>query len=79
MVQLVSVEPTDDGWAVRSAVLDQELRFSSGARAEAAARGLGESLAMTGEAAEIQIHLRGGALAGRFLIPCCDSPFAPAG
>jgi hypothetical protein len=43
--------------------------FVSGAKAEDAALRLGTSLANAGEPAEIQVYLRGGALAGRFICP----------
>jgi hypothetical protein len=64
---MISVEPLGKGWMVRSDQIDNALVFESGRRAETAARNLGERIAEAGEPAEIRIHQRGGALAGRFL------------
>jgi hypothetical protein len=63
----VSVTPAGAGWAVRSAAFDNDMVFRSGARAEAAAKRLGEALAAAGQPVEIEVLLRGGARAGRFL------------
>ena len=59
--------PAGDGWAVRSEAFDNELIFEAGGRAEAAARALADRYARSGSAAEVQIFLRNGDLAGRFL------------
>ncbi|CAN5268628.1 hypothetical protein BH11PSE2_BH11PSE2_05730 [soil metagenome] len=67
MVHIVSVTAAAGGWSVRASSADNEMLFLSGAKAEGAARRLGEKLAAGGEAAEIQIYLRDGALAGRFV------------
>lgn len=67
MALVISVAPLDDGWTVRSEAFDTELKFERGARAEAAARALAETYADAGRRAEVEIYLRDGALAGRFV------------
>ena len=69
MVQVIVVEPFAQGWAVRQPSVDNSQIFNSGAKAEDAARMLGTRLAESGTPAEIQVYLRNGALAGRFLMP----------
>ena len=69
MLQVISVEPLANGWAVRQASVDNPQVFSSGAKAEDAALRLGARLADAGDPAEIRIYLRDGALGGRFLYP----------
>jgi hypothetical protein len=69
MNRIISVQPFGDGWSVRSDVFDSEMMFLSGAKAEAAARRLADTLARGGETAEICIFLRDGQLAGRFVRP----------
>ena len=66
---VIVVEPWDDGWTVRSDRLRHDMLFSSGRLAEIAAKRLGERLAESGEAVEIRVLVRGGALAGRFVRP----------
>jgi len=72
MALLISVAPTLEGWAVRSEALDSDLTFHGGARAEAAARALAEQYADAGRQAEVEIYLRDGALAGRYVHPARD-------
>lgn len=67
MVHVVSVIPVSGGWAVSARALAAPTVFFSGAKAEAAARRLGETIARRGETAEIRIYLRDGSLAGRFV------------
>jgi hypothetical protein len=67
MALLISVAPAGEGWAVSSEALENDLTFDGGARAEAAARALADRYAEDGLLAEVQIYLRGGALAGRFV------------
>ncbi|MGI8841182.1 MAG: hypothetical protein ACR2F8_10465 [Caulobacteraceae bacterium] len=69
MVKVISVEPLAHGWALRQPAVDNPQVFVSGAKAEDAALRLGARLAAAGDAAEIRIYLRGGALGGRFLCP----------
>jgi len=65
----IFVEPSDDGWIVRGDVRDGPLKFPTGARAEQAARELAHRLADAGEPVVLDIRLRNGARAGRFLFP----------
>jgi len=67
MVSVIVVEPFAHGWAVKQPSVDNSQVFASGAKAEAAARNLGARLANAGVPAEIQVYLRDGALAGRFV------------
>ena len=69
MALVISVAPAGDGWAVSSEALENDLTFDRGARAEAAARALAERYANAGRPAEVEIFLRDGALAGRFMHP----------
>jgi hypothetical protein len=67
MALQILVSPIGDGWSVRSEAFDNPLIFEAGGRAEAAARSLAARFAESGRATEVQIFLRDGALAGRFL------------
>lgn len=55
----------DCGWALEVSGVANPLFFRSGAQAEAAARRLGARLAKAGEAASVEVYLRGGAFGGR--------------
>ncbi|HET9161744.1 MAG TPA: hypothetical protein VFN88_14125 [Caulobacteraceae bacterium] len=72
MVHIISVQAAEGGWSVTSSGADNEMMFLSGAKAEFAARRLGENLAADGQTAEIRIFLRDGAQAGRFI--CAPRP-----
>lgn len=63
----IEVAPCGDGWAVRCAGILNEQLFRSGRAAEHAARRLGGRIADAGKWAEIHLHLRNGAVAGRFV------------
>jgi hypothetical protein len=77
MVHIVSVIPVSGGWAVTTRSLAGPMVFFSGAKAEAAARRLAETIARRGETVEIRIYLRDGSLAGRFVCaPMVDLPMA---
>ena len=67
MVHVISVQAALGGWAVTSDATDNEMMFLSGAKAELAARRLGEKLAADGRTAEIRIFLRDGSQAARFI------------
>jgi hypothetical protein len=69
MALKISVVPLAGGWAVRSPSFENEMLFTAGAKAEAAARDLARRYADRGQSAEVSIFLRDGALAGRFLHP----------
>ncbi|WP_343699659.1 hypothetical protein [Caulobacter sp.] len=75
MTVRVFVEPIDQGWAVRACQVENGMFYRTGAEAEAAARDLCQRLADAGEPAVLEIKLRGGARAGRFLFP--PDPAAP--
>lgn len=69
MTRYVFVEPSQDGWIVRGDFAESPLQFPTGARAEPVARELSHRLADAGEAVVLEIGLRNGARAGRFLFP----------
>ena len=79
MVHVISVHAADGGWSVRSSEIDNEMMFLSGAKAEKAARRLGETLAAEGRAAEIHIFLRDGTQAARFVCAPTEAGLALAG
>ncbi len=58
-----------DGWIIRGDFRGGPLTFPTGARAEQAARDIAHRLAETGEPVVLEIRLRDGARAGRFLFP----------
>jgi hypothetical protein len=64
MSRIISVLPLGDGWSLQSDAFDSEMMFLSGAKAEAAARRLADTLAKNGEGSEIRIFSRDGRLAG---------------
>ena len=72
----ITVTPADSGWAVRSDAIDNHLVFRSGAKAEEAAKRLGQALADSGELVQIDVHLRDGERAGRFV--CVPQPLTAA-
>ena len=65
----IRIEPVGEGWAVKQDFADNLLVFSSGARAEDAAIALAQRLASAGQASEVSVFLRDGALAGRYACP----------
>ena len=70
MPTVISVTPQGAGWAVSCADLfDNLILFQSGAQAETAARRLAERLSAVGVDCLLELRLRGGALAGRFVCP----------
>ena len=79
MALIISVAPAGEGWAVRSDLLDTDLTFEQGGRAEAAARALADRYAQSGRSAEVRIFLRDRTLAGRFAHPAAEAPVAMAG
>jgi hypothetical protein len=74
MALLISVTPAGEGWSVHSDVLDGPLAFARGGRAEQAARALATRYAQAGQSAEVQVFLKDGVLAGRFLHPARGEP-----
>ncbi|WP_454719135.1 hypothetical protein [Caulobacter segnis] len=65
----IFVEPSDAEWIVRGDFEGGPLNFATGARSEQAARDLAHRLADAGEPVVLEIRLRDGARAGRFLFP----------
>ena len=63
---VISVDPVAGGWCV-SGPIEEDLLFQSGGRAEHQARSLGQRLAASGFTAIVEIHDRGGAIAGSVL------------
>jgi len=70
MPTVISVTPQGAGWAVSCADLfDNLILFQSGAQAETTARKLAERLSTAGLDCLLELRLRDGALAGRFICP----------
>ena len=69
MIQVIHVEPLGQNWAVRRVPAGRPQLCASGAKAEDAALSIGARLAESGQASEIRIFLRGGALGGRYVYP----------
>lgn len=78
MALSIIVAPAGRGWVLRSSALGSEQFFSSGGRAEDAARNLAGRLAEAGRDAELEIVLRDGAVAGRLTFPARSPPPAAA-
>ena len=74
MALSITVAPVGRGWVLRSSALGSEQFFSSGGRAEAAARSLADRVAGAGRDAELEIVLRDGAVAGRLSFPARIAP-----
>lgn len=69
MDQAIIVAPSGIGWTVKSTPFDNEMFFSSGGTAEAAARSLGARIARKNSIVVIEVFLRDGSLAGRYVSP----------
>jgi len=67
MNQAITVEPRVHGWVVKSTPFDNEMFFRSGESAEFAARDLGTRMARAGDSVTVEIFLRDGSLAGRYV------------
>jgi len=67
MVRKIFVAPALMGWSVRSDVFANDMLFLSGAKAESTARSLAEKIADGGEPAQVEVRLRDGSVAGRFV------------
>lgn len=66
MLQNIVVEPSGTGWTVNVRGLVNQMFFASGQSAETVARHLATRLADVGEGVEVEIRIRGGAVAGRY-------------
>jgi hypothetical protein len=67
MIRKICVAPASTGWSVSSDGFENDMLFLSGAKAESTARHLAAKIADSGEHAEVQVRLRDGTLAGRFV------------
>jgi len=67
MNQAITVEPDVYGWVVKSTPFVNEMFFRSGENAEVAARALGTKMARGGDTVTVEIFLRDGSLAGRYV------------
>ena len=63
MTYAITVSPAQPGWVVSGGVLEADLTFLSGAKAETAARDLAERMAQEGQTTEVRFFLRDGSLA----------------
>jgi hypothetical protein len=64
----VIVEPVDAGWSVNVDGVDNPMMFSSGRAAERAGRDLALKLARQDQSVHLELRLRGGAVAARFIV-----------
>lgn len=67
-MQKVIVEPVDGGWTVNVESIENPMIFVSGRAAEDAARDLAMKLAASGADVELELRLRGGKRAARFVV-----------
>ena len=67
MDQAITVKPRGYGWVVTSTPFANEMFFRSGETAEFAARDLGTKMARVSDTVTVEIFLRDGSLAGRYL------------
>jgi hypothetical protein len=67
MDQAITVAPSGAGWTVKSTPFDNEMFFSSGRTAEAAAHDLAARIAGANSVVVIEVFLRDGSLAGRYV------------
>jgi len=74
----ISVVPAGEGWAVRSPAFENDMFFQGGAKAETTARRLADQYARAGIAAEVNVFLRDGALAGSFRHPAMEMELSAA-
>ncbi len=63
----ISIRAAEDGWCVQGDTVENGMMFLSGAEAEIAARSLAQRYSSVGQAMEIEVFLRDGNLAGRFV------------
>lgn len=80
MSLMIRITAAQDGWRVEGDTLENGMMFLSGAEAEHAARALAQRYSDAGRPTEIEVFLRDGALAGRYVsVPDLDgiSPLPP--
>jgi hypothetical protein len=69
----ISIRAAQDGWSVQGDTLENGMMFLSGAEAEIAARSLAQRYSDVGQPTEIEVFLRDGSLAGRYVsVPDLD-------
>jgi hypothetical protein len=68
----ITIVATDQAWMLRSDAIDNVQVFRHGGSAEAAAVRLARGLADAGEDAQVEIYIRDGSLARRFVVPALD-------
>jgi|SRR6478672_1080245 len=66
-MEKILVKPLGDGWAVETPSTDNPMVFRSGRAAEDAGKRLARRLAKAGATSELELRLRSGVCAGRFL------------
>ncbi|GAA0869745.1 hypothetical protein GCM10009116_15810 [Brevundimonas basaltis] len=72
-MEKIRVKPLGDGWAVETPSTDNPMVFRSGRAAEDAGKRLARRLARAGSTTELELRLRSGVCAGRFLcVPPVD-------
>ncbi len=70
---VISITAAQAGWRVQGDTLENGMMFLGGAEAEAAARSLAQRYADAGQTTEIEVFLRDGTLAGRYVsVPDLD-------
>jgi len=67
MMERVVVEPFGEGWAVRSLAADNPMILKRGADAERVGRDLARRLAAAGTPVQLNLRLRDGATAAKFV------------
>jgi hypothetical protein len=74
---VISITAAQSGWRVQGDTLENGMMFLSGAEAESAARQLAQRYAAAGQVTEIEVFLRDGTLAGRYVsVPALDALLA---
>jgi hypothetical protein len=69
----ISIRAAQDGWSVQGDTVENGMMFLSGADAEIAARSLAQRYSDVGQPTEIEVFLRDGSLAGRYVsVPDLD-------
>ena len=70
---VISITAAQAGWRVQGDTLENGMMFLSGAEAEHAAKQLAQRYADAGQPTEIEVFLRDGTLAGRYVsVPDLD-------
>jgi len=64
---MIRIKAAQDGWSLQGDTLQHGMMFLSGAEAETAARALAQRYSAAGQPTEIEVFLRDGSLAGRYV------------